>query len=113
MVVAAGLPHQAALPPALLPAFEASCTRTSRTTNVTKHAPGSPRRPSSSCAPRFPGGGPKFVTRSPTTFVLFHQRIFGYSGEQSIGKEPAWRNVGVRGLDDVSRSRSRHHMRRV
>src|SRR5271170_3999343 len=84
MVVAAGLPHQAALPPALLPAFEASCTRTSRTTNVTKHAPGSPRRPSSSCAPRFPGGGPKFVTRSPTTFVLFHQRIFGYSGEQSI-----------------------------
>ena len=80
----AGLPHQAALPPAILPRIStpssstgASCTSTSPTTNATPHAPSSPPSHSTSCAKRFPKTGRNSATGSPTISASFHPKNFG------------------------------------
>jgi len=79
----AGLPHQAALPPAILPRIStpssstgASCTSTSPTTNATPHAPSSPPSHSTSCAKRFPKTGRNSTTGSPTISASFHPKNF-------------------------------------
>jgi hypothetical protein len=72
------------------PAFVASSRQrcnsrsSASASNATKIALNSPLRRSISCATRFPGIGPKYAIRSPTTFVSFRQRIFGSWGEPGI-----------------------------
>jgi len=57
--------------------YGASCRDTSRTTSATQLAPNSPMRRSVFCEKKFPGIGPTYVIRSPTTSASSIQRIFG------------------------------------